>query len=102
MRPQPIAALLALPFALAGCATSGVRTTEIVTEPPGALVRVEGYGECVSPCVIAFDAPRMITIAKAGYRAQRFELKPGKSRLVARLELAAPTRPVEEGALEKL
>lgn len=93
---------IALMLLLGGCATFGAKQTEIVTEPAGAVVRVEGYGECTSPCVIAFDAPRAVTIAKAGYKSQRLELRPGKSRIVIPLELAAPTRPVEEGALEKL
>jgi hypothetical protein len=88
--------------ALAGCTTFGPKSAEIVTVPPGALVRVEGYGECLSPCVIAFDVARTVTIAKAGFKPQRLELKPGKSRIVVPLELAAPTKPVEEADLENL
>lgn len=95
--------VLSLIPALAACETlGGSKTTEIVTTPPGALVRIEGYGECTSPCVIEFDGPRTILIAKAGYKAQRLELKPGKSRIEIPLELVAPTADVEEAEIPEL
>jgi hypothetical protein len=89
---------------LAACETvGGPKLTEIVTDPPGALVRVEGgYGDCTSPCVIEFDVTRTITIAKAGFKPQRLTLQPGKGQVVIKLELAAPTTGVEEGELPKL
>jgi hypothetical protein len=88
---------------VAGCETlGGAKLTEIVTDPPGALVRVEGFGECTSPCTVEFDAPRTITIAKEGYKAQRLQLKPGKSRAEFKLELAAPVTDVEAGEVPDL
>ena len=90
--------------ALGACESisGGPRTTEIVTDPPGALVRVEGYGECLSPCVIEFDAPRTIIVAKEGFRAQRLAIKPGKARILLKLDLVAPTTDVEETEMPKL
>lgn len=99
MRSLATTAALAL---LGGCATFGAKTTEIVTEPPGADIKVEGYGECTSPCVVEFDVPRWVSIAKAGFKPQRLELKPGKSRVVIPLELVAPTTDVEKTEMEKL
>lgn len=94
---------LALLAATTACeSVGGGKMTEIVTEPPGALVRVEGYGECVSPCTVQFDAPRNVTIAKEGFKAQRLTLKPGKSRVTVKLKLVAPTGDIEETELPKL
>ncbi len=90
-----------LAMACAACA-SGPSQTEIVTIPADALVRVEGYGECQSPCVVELDAPRTITIAKAGYRAQQIEIRPGESKVTIPLELAAPTKAVEETEIPDL
>ena len=88
---------------LAACGTVGkAKVTEIVTVPPGALVTVEGYGECTSPCTVGLDAPQTVLIAKEGFRAQRLELKPGKSRVEVTLELVAPTADVEEGKMDDL
>ncbi|HXI87569.1 MAG TPA: PEGA domain-containing protein [Parvularculaceae bacterium] len=104
----PPARFLAVAIALgllAGCKTlsladigikgAGAPITRIETDPPGATVRVEGYGECISPCTIGLDGPRQIIIAKAGYKAQHLELTPGQSRVKFKLELAAPTTNVE-------
>ncbi|NWG71414.1 MAG: hypothetical protein HXY23_07385 [Parvularculaceae bacterium] len=101
---MPLRKLSVLALLLSACESvgGGSRTTEIITEPAGALVRVEGYGECLSPCTVAFDQPRTITIAKEGFRAQRLELKPGRSRLIVKLELVAPNTVVEESELPKL
>lgn len=74
----------------------------IESEPVGALVVIEGYGECETPCTISLDAQRMIRIAKPGYLAQRFGVSPGAKRVLAILEEAAPTEDVEAGALPDL
>lgn len=85
------------------CATAkGPTITLVETEPPGALVRVEGFGECLSPCRIELDAPRNLTIAKAGFDARRIVLDPGTKRLLVTLKLSAPTTSVDEAALPEL
>jgi len=101
---MPIRRLTALLLLLAGCESmgGGPRMTEIVTDPSGALVRVEGYGECTTPCTVAFDAPRRITIFKEGFRELRPTLEPGKSRASFKLELVAPNTDVEKTELPKL
>lgn len=92
------AALLA-----SACATTnGPAITLVETDPPGALVQVEGFGECMAPCTIELDAPRNLTIAKAGYDAQRMTLEPGKKRLQIKLTLSAPTTDIEEQELPEL
>ncbi len=97
-------ALLAMGLLLSGCESlgGGPKMTEIVTEPSGALVRVEGYGECTTPCTVAFDVPRTISIFKEGFKERRHQLEPGKSRVVFKLELVAPTTEVEKTELPKL
>lgn len=95
-------AVIILASALAGCASSGVRRAEVVTLPEGAVVRVEGFGECISPCTIALDAPRTVTIAKTGYKAQRIVVRPGERRVRVELDLAAPTTAVEESEIPEL
>lgn len=93
-----VAALLA-----SACATTkGPSITLVETDPPGALVQVEGFGDCEAPCTIELDAPRNLTIAKAGYDAQRLTLEPGNKRLQVKLKLSAPTADVEERALPEL
>lgn len=93
-------------LAAGGCQTlalgGGNTLTQVSTSPPGAVVRVEGFGECVAPCTIELDAPRNITIAKAGYTPQRFVLQPGKRKVDIVLELSAPTTGVDEAQLPDL
>jgi hypothetical protein len=102
MLRTPIAAGILL---LAGCQTldfgAGVKPTIalISTVPPGALVTVEGFGECQSPCTVELDAPRNVTIAKAGYNPHRFVLTPGKKKVEITLELSAPTTDVDAETL---
>ncbi len=90
-RPTLCAALAAL--CAFGCQSSGngARIAVIETEPPGAIVKVEGFGECVSPCSIELDAPRRLTIAKAGFKKRVMEITPGDRRVRVDLELAAPS-----------
>lgn len=91
---------------LGGCKTlgggSGTTLTTVTTEPAGALVTVEGFGECETPCTIEIDKPRNITIAKAGYDPQKLVLLPGKKKLNVTLELSAPTTEVDETELPEL
>lgn len=93
-------------LALSGCKTLGGGTdttlTTVTTEPAGALVTVIGFGECETPCTIEIDKPRNITIAKAGYDAQKLVLLPGKKKLDVVLELSAPTTEVDETELPEL
>lgn len=88
---------------LPACATTGGSSITLVeTIPAGALVQVNGFGDCQSPCRIELDKPRNLTIAKAGYDAQRITLSPGTKVLRVTLSLSAPTTGVEEDALPEL
>ena len=100
MRYFPTAAAA---LSLAACATvKGPQITLVETEPSGALIRVEGFGECESPCRIELDAPRNLTIAKAGFDAERIVIEPGAKKVVVKLNLSAPTKEVEVDALPEL
>ncbi|MGE0408914.1 MAG: PEGA domain-containing protein [Amphiplicatus sp.] len=106
MRPLKFLILI-ISAAAGGCATltalsDSAPITAVVSTPPGALVTVEGYGTCETPCTISLDAPRIISIAKAGFKPQRFQIRPGAKRVAVELELAAPTTKVESGALPDL
>ncbi|GJL94584.1 MAG: hypothetical protein DHS20C05_09890 [Hyphococcus sp.] len=90
--------LASITVLLAGCASSGGMRT-INSTPPGALVTVEGYGECETPCTIKLDGSRHITVAKAGYKAQRFYISPDGQPVEVILELAAPAGEVDETSL---
>ena len=88
-------------LAAGGCMTTkGARM--IKSDPPGALVTVEGFGECETPCRITLDTRREVTVAKAGYKAQRFGITPGGRSVMVVLELAAPTDDVDAIALPEL
>lgn len=94
-------------IAAGGCQTldlglGGPKMTEVVTDPPGATMQVLGFGECETPCTVELDKPRTVTIAKAGFKALRFDLDPGKSRLNIKLELVAATEGVDETALPEI
>ncbi len=100
MRSKAVALIAVL---IPACATTkGASITLVETDPPGALVQVEGFGECEAPCTIELDAPRRLTIAKAGYDAQRLTLSPGTKKLQVRLNLSAPTTAIEEEPLPEL
>ena len=81
-------------FAASACQTFGDDNVEITTEPPGALVRIEGFGECDSPCTVEVDKPRQVTIAKAGYEAEKLSIEPGKD-VNLKMKLVAPTKNVD-------
>lgn len=91
---------------LAGCQTLGIgdrnTITLITSDPSGALVRVEGFGECETPCRVEINQPQMVTIAKAGFLAQRFQIVPGKKTVAVQLQLAAPTKGVDANTLPEL
>ena len=92
-------AMLALP----GCLTlSGGDVRAITSDPAGALVQIDGYGECETPCTVRLDALRQMTVAKAGYKAQRFHVAPGNKDVHVILELAAPTKDVDATELPAL
>ncbi len=99
MRAILIAAML---FFLNGClATSGsIRTFN--STPPGATVTIEGFGTCETPCKVKLDGYRDVTVAKAGYKAQRFGVQPGDAPVNVILELAAPAGDVDAETLPDL
>ncbi len=90
----------------AGCKTLGggdaTTITLINSDPPGAEVTVEGFGECLTPCRIEIDKPRSVKVAKAGYLAQSFQITPDRKRVEVKLELAAPTKDVDATELPEL
>lgn len=94
-----VIALTSLP----GCLTlSGGDVREITSEPAGALVQIDGFGECETPCTVRLDALRQISVAKAGYKAQRFHVSPGGKGVHVILELAAPTKDIDTTQLPAL
>jgi len=106
MRFLPILAIAAL--ALSGCKTldfGGDKTATVVTvvsTPPGALVTVEGFGECETPCTVEIDKPRNITVAKAGYDAQKMVLVPSRRTVEVLLKLSTQTTDVDATELPEL
>ena len=96
------AVMLAIVLSVSACQTLGSNLARIETNPPGALVRVEGFGSCESPCTIELDAVRKVTVAKAGYLKEEFEIAPGAGVIRLDMALAAPTEDVESTALPDL
>jgi hypothetical protein len=95
--------LIVASLTASACNTFGRTTlTLVASDPPGALVRVEGFGECEAPCTVEIDRPRVITVAKAGYNPQRLTIAPGQRRVDVALELSAPTTGVEAEELPEL
>ncbi len=92
------AGLLALP----GCLTTAGNVRTVTSDPAGALVRIAGYGECETPCTVKLDEVRELTVAKAGYKAQRFRVAPGSKGVHVILQLAAPTQDVDATQLPAL
>lgn len=89
-------------LALSGCFATAGEVRTITSEPGGALVRVDGFGECETPCTIKLDGRREVTVAKAGYKAQRFGVSPGSKDVHVILQLAAPTHDVDAETLPSL
>ena len=87
---------------LGGClhTSSGMRI--INSEPPGATVIIEGFGECETPCSVKLDGYRSVLVAKAGYKPQKFGIVPKGPPVEVILELAAPTDDVDQETLPDL
>ena len=96
--------LLALTAGLfvSGCLATSGDVRKITSDPPGALVTVQGYGECETPCKVRLDDHRNVTVAKAGYKAKRFVMGPSGPPLKVRLELAAASDDVDAETLPDL
>ncbi|MEM9013558.1 MAG: PEGA domain-containing protein [Pseudomonadota bacterium] len=87
---------------LAACATTDPNQIAIDSMPSGALVQIDGFDPCETPCTVAqVIAPITAQIAKAGYLSQEVTLSPG-DRVVVDLTLAAPTSDVDAVALPEL
>lgn len=105
MRFLPI---LAGALAVTGCKTldfgddNAATIVTVASTPPGALVTVEGFGECETPCTIEIDKPRNITVAKAGYDAQKMVLVPGRRKVDVVLKLSTQTKDVDATELPEL
>ncbi len=91
--------------AAGGCVTIGGGGSSIVTvntSPPGALLTIDGAGECETPCTIKLDGPRQAKIAKAGFVAVTTTLAPGRKSVTIPLELAAASEDVDTLVLPDL
>jgi len=103
-----LSGIAAAALALSGCQTlafgdsGGTTLTTVTTTPAGALVTVEGFGGCETPCTVEIDKPRNITVAKAGYETQKHVLLPGRKKLELTLQLSAPTTGVDTEELPEL
>jgi hypothetical protein len=96
-------AISTLAAMLAACETAPKTSViTIATIPPGAEVQIEGFGTCTTPCNIEVDQPRNITVAKAGFLAERFQIAPGQDDVALTLKLAAPTKDVDRTTLPDL
>lgn len=80
----------------------GARNVNVVTEPAGALLTVDGAGECETPCVVRLDGPKKARVAKAGFVAMTVTLTPEKRTVAIPLELAAASSGVDSAALPEL
>lgn len=94
----------AMALSLPGCLTlmGGGGGIEVQTVPTGALVTVEGVGECESPCSIKLAQPRRVTIAKAGYNPVHLRVTPETDDFTIEMTLAAPTEEVDTTTLPDL
>lgn len=92
--------------ALGGCQAmfgGSIQVLNVQTDPPGALVAIEGAGQCETPCTIKLDSPKKARVAKAGFVTQYVTLSPGgKSNVVISLELAAASDDVDTTELPEL
>ena len=96
-----IAMSVAAAILFSGCVSTGTTRT-IESTPPGASVTIKGFGECETPCTVKLDGRRSVTVAKAGYKAQRFDILPGAEPVVVILELAAASEEVDSVELPRL
>ncbi len=91
-----------LSMLLSGCLMTSSGTRVINSTPPGATVTVAGFGECETPCEIKLDDRRVVVVAKAGYKPQRFLIAPEGPTVEVILQLAAPTGDVDAEDLPDL
>ncbi len=94
--------ILAVLLLTTGCLTTSGSVRTITSEPTGATVRIAEFGECETPCTVKLDELREMTVAKAGYTAQRFYVAPGNKEVHVILQLAAPTKDVDTTELPAL
>ncbi len=94
--------MTALAVILSGCLTLGGGGREIRSAPTGALITIDGFGECETPCKIKLDRKRRIQIAKAGYVTRYVDVEPGGGSITIPLDLAAPTEEVDTETLPDL
>jgi PEGA domain-containing protein len=94
--------ILATAVFLNGCFVTSGGMRSFTSMPSGATVTIDGYGACETPCTVKLDGYRKVTVAKAGYKAQRFGVKPGGSTVKVILKLAAPVGVVDAEVLPDL
>jgi hypothetical protein len=82
--------------------TGGGHSLKINTAPPGALITVEGGGECETPCILTLDRPRRAIIAKAGFVSLDVTLSPSRRSVTVPMELAAASEDVDTEALPEI
>jgi type 1 fimbria pilin len=87
---------------LSGCFATSGGMRSFTSTPSGATVTIDGYGACETPCTVKLDGHRKVTVAKAGYKAQRFGVKSGGAPVNVILELAAPAGVVDAETLPDL
>lgn len=75
---------------------------DLQTDPPGALVVIDGVGSCETPCTIKLDGAQQARIAKAGFVTQYVTLNPSRRQITVPLELAAASADVDAVALPAL
>ena len=89
-------------LALSACATLPEYVT-VESTPDEVLLKFPDGSSCETPCPIIVTHSMKVSAAKAGYIAQEFILEPGqRGSLMLTMELAAPTKAVEEEALPDL
>ncbi len=108
MRILAVLVLAPALFAASGCMSTfsglgdGPRQVTVNTEPTGALLAIDGAGECETPCRVKLDGPRKARLAKAGFVTRTITLTPDRRSLTVPMELAAATDDVDSVALPSL
>ena len=99
--PMRLTAIVIGMALLGGCVTTGGggSVRQVITTPPGALLTIDGVGECETPCSVKLDGPRQARIAKAGFITVTIVLTPGRKAITVPLELAAASESVDTQAL---
>ena len=94
--------IAAAALVLSGCMTLGGSGREIRTLPTGALITIDGFGECETPCTIKLDRKRRVRFAKAGYVTRYVDVEPSGGPVTVPLELAAASEDVDTTPLPDL